>query len=321
MKTEMRSIGTSGLLTSTVSLGCWPMAGVTSLDVDTKNSLATIQEALNAGINHFDTAFSYGYDGESDRLLKQALGPKIDSVIVATKVGTHFDPNRKLVRDARPERLNFEVDAIRTRLDRDQLDLLYLHAPDGVTSIEKSAEALAAMVRKGIVRYVGLSNATLDETFRFASIIKPVVLQPPFNMLQPEALDDLRPYLDEHSCGVASYWPLMKGLLAGAMPRDHVLAENDKRRTYPIFQGEAWHRAQDLLDVLRSIAQELNLSVPQLVVHWTLRQRGVTTVLCGAKRPSQILESASAMNIWLGEEQLHRINQAVERSRDTKGLA
>jgi aryl-alcohol dehydrogenase-like predicted oxidoreductase len=315
MKTELRPIGTSDLLTSTVSLGCWPMAGITSLDVDTKNSLATIQAALEAGINHFDTAFSYGYDGESDRLLKQALGAQFDSVIVATKVGTHFDPNRKLVRDARPERLDFEVNAIRKRLDRDRLDLLYLHAPDGVTEIQKSAEALAGMVAKGIVRYVGLSNASLDETYRFASVIKPIVLQPPFNMLQPETLAGLRPYIDEHACGVASYWPLMKGLLAGAMQRDHVLAENDKRRTYPIFQGEAWHRAQDLLDVLRGMAQELNLTVPQLVVHWTLRQRGVTSVLCGAKRPTQILESASAMNIWLGDEQLLQIEQAIERSR------
>ncbi len=315
MLCEKRRIGESDLWTSPVALGCWPMAGVTSLEVDEHSSIATVEAALEAGINHFDTAYSYGYDGESDRILRQALGSRIHSVTIATKVGTHFDSDRKLVRDARPERLEFEVNEIRTRLGLDCLELLYLHTPDGKTSIEKCAESLAAMVQKGIVRYVGLSNASLDETTRFASVIQPAILQPPFNMLQSETLDGLRPYLHDHECGIASYWPLMKGLLAGAMPREHILPDNDKRRTYTIFQGEAWHRAQDLLDILRASAKELNWTIPQLVIHWTLRQPGITTVLCGAKRASQILESASAMNVWMNDEWMQRIDRAVEQAR------
>jgi aryl-alcohol dehydrogenase-like predicted oxidoreductase len=315
MACEKRRIGSSDLWTSPVALGCWPMAGVTSLGVDEKSSLATVEAALEAGINHFDTAHSYGYDGQSDRILRQSLGEHIHSVIVATKVGTHFNSDRKLIRDARPERLDYEVNVIRTRLGLDRLELLYLHAPDGETPIERSAEALAAMVQSGIVRYVGLSNATPEETTRFASVLQPVILQPPFNMLQPETLNDLRPFLLQNDCGAATYWPLMKGLLAGAMPRGHVLAENDKRRTYPVFQGEAWQRAQDLLDVLRASAKELNWTIPQLVVHWTLRQPCVTTVLCGAKRADQILESASAMQVWLSDAWMRRIDQAIESVR------
>ena len=315
MPCEKRRIGTSDLWASPVALGCWPLAGITSLGVDEQSSVATVEAALEAGINHFDTAYSYGYDGESDRILRRSLGDRIHSVIVATKVGTHFDGDRKLVRDARPERLDYEVNVIRKRLGLDRLELLYLHAPDGKTPIEKSAETLASMVQNGIVRYVGLSNATLDETIRFASVLQPVVLQPPFNMLQPETLNSLRPYLQDHECGIASYWPLMKGLLAGAMQRSHVLADNDKRRSYPIFQGDAWQRAQDLLDVLRTSAQELSWTIPQLVVHWTMRQPGITTVLCGAKRPDQILESASAMDGWLSEGWMVKIDQAIERTR------
>jgi aryl-alcohol dehydrogenase-like predicted oxidoreductase len=310
-----RQLGSSDLWVSPVAFGCWPISGISTLGADDRESLATIRAAIDSGINHFDTAYSYGYQGESDRLLREAIGATRDHLVIASKVGTHYNHQRQRLLDASPERINREVDEIRSRLALEQLDLLYLHTPDGVTPIEESAAALSRLVEKQVVRYVGVSNITLEELRRFASVIQPIVVQQPFNMLQPEGVTQLLPYLQDQPCGVAAYWPLMKGLLAGAMQRDHVLEANDKRRTYPIFQGQAWHRAQDLLDVLRDIAAEHRLSVPQLVVHWTLRQPNITTVLCGAKRPEQIRQSASAMNIWLDNEAMLEISNAIQETR------
>jgi aryl-alcohol dehydrogenase-like predicted oxidoreductase len=287
------------------------MAGISSLGVDDAQSEATIHAALDYGINHFDTAYSYGYDGRSDRVLRTALGSRKEQVIISSKVGTHYAPDRTRVMDASPARLKQQAEEIRQRLGLDCVDVLYLHCPDGITPIETSAEALADLVHQGIVRYVGLSNGSLEETFRFAQVIPPIVLQPPFNMLQQETLDKLRPYLIEHGCGVAGYWPLMKGLLAGAMKRDHVFDPMDKRLTYPIFQGRAWQRAQDLLDVLRQIALSRQWSVARLVIHWTMQQPHITTVLCGAKHPSQIIESAMAMQGDLPPETMHEIDKAI----------
>jgi aryl-alcohol dehydrogenase-like predicted oxidoreductase len=267
-----KALGKSDLLVSPIAMGCWPISGISSLEVSEKESLATIEAALASGINHFDTAYGYGYAGESDRLLRHALRGQYDGLVIATKVGSHYNANRERMLDASPERLRLEADAIRARLGLDVLPVLYLHTPDGVTPIERSAEALAAMVEGGIVRHVGLSNASLEETSRFASVIEPIVLQPPFNMLQPETIQTLEPFLMSHACAVASYWPLMKGLLAGAMQRDHAFDPNDKRRTYPIFQGTAWQAAQDLLDVLRPMAAERDWTVPQMVIHWTMQQ-------------------------------------------------
>ncbi len=310
---ELRRLGHSDLFVSPVSLGCWPIAGISSLGVETQQSIATIEAALEAGINHFDTAYSYGYEGESDRLLGQALRGKLDQVVLGCKVGTHYNSSRERILDARPERIKQEADEIRCRIGLDQIDLLYLHTPDGVTPIEKSAQALAELVSDGIVRWVGLSNASLEETNRFAEVIEPVVLQPPFNMLQPETFNGLRPFVESHCCGVASYWPLMKGLLAGAMKRDHVFDPTDRRLTYPIFQGQAWQRTHDLLDQLRLIADSVDFTVAQLVIYWTMHQPNITTVLCGAKRPAQILETAQSMTCPFDQVLLNRIDQALHR--------
>ncbi len=131
--------------------------------------------------------------------MRSVLQDRYDQVVIASKVGSHYTSDRVRVLDAAPERLLAQADEIRTRLGLDRIDLLYLHTPDGVTPIENSAEALAELVRRGVVRYVGLSNASLDETIRFAAVIEPIVLQPPYNLLQPETLNALFPYLESES--------------------------------------------------------------------------------------------------------------------------
>ncbi|MFN9915399.1 MAG: aldo/keto reductase, partial [Pirellulaceae bacterium] len=128
-----RQLGESDLYVSPVAMGCWPIAGISSLGTSDAQSLATIEAAVESGINHFDTAYSYGFDGESDRLLRSALGRVRERVVIASKVGTHYDANRQRVLDASPARIRQQADAIRQRLGLDVIDLLYLHTPDGVT--------------------------------------------------------------------------------------------------------------------------------------------------------------------------------------------
>ena len=309
---SLRRLGTSDLFVSSVALGCWPISGISTLDVDDQQSIATIHAALDAGINHFDTAFSYGYDGRSDRVIRTALERRDETVVISTKVGMHYDSNRQRVLDASPSRLRFEVDAIRKRLNRDVLELLYLHSPDAITPIESSAETLASLVKQGIVRYVGVSNVDVEQAVRFSRVIRPVVIQPPFNMLQQETVQSLLPFCQEHHCGIACYWPLMKGLLAGKLARNHQFDPQDRRLTYAIFQDESWQRAQDFLDVLREISMTADIPIATIVTAWTLNQSGISTVLCGAKRPDQIQESALAMQVQLTVDQFEKINQAID---------
>jgi aryl-alcohol dehydrogenase-like predicted oxidoreductase len=108
-----------------------------------------------------------------------------------------------------------------------------------------------------------------------------------------------------------TYWPLMKGLLAGKLPRDHQFDPTDGRAKYPMFQGTEWQRNQDLVEALREIGHEAGKTVAQVVVNWTIHRPGITAALCGAKRPEQLRENAGALDWQLSATQLAAIDQAL----------
>ncbi len=313
MQATQRKLGSSDLLVSTVGFGCWPIAGVSTLDVDDNHSLATIHAALDEGINLIDTAFSYGFEGEADRLLAQVLRVRRDEVILASKVGSHYAPDRTRVVDGRPETMLLHTQQALQRLGVEQVDIMYLHQPDPNVPLTESAGALREITDRGWARYAGVSNINPQQLAEFHSICPVVVVQPPFNMLQQQQVVELRTFCSDNAIGIACYWVLMKGLLAGKMQRDHHFDPRDRRLSYEVYQGESWQRAQDLLDQLRQLASELDCTVAQLVIAWTIAQPGITSALCGAKRPDQIRETAAAMTLELPEAVLQRIDAIVPK--------
>ena len=310
---ELRSLGATGLKVSPIALGCWPIAGITSINVTEANSLATIERCFDLGINFLDTAYCYGRDGESERLICRALGSQRDEMVIATKGGIHWGPDGKQAKDGRPATLRRQCEESLARLGTDRVELLYLHAPDPNVPVAESAGALKELLDEGKTRSVGLSNATLDQLDQFAAVCPLSAFQPHYNMLQREIETDTLPWCRAHNVSVMVYWPLMKGLLAGKLPRDHVFAAGDGRAKYPMFQGEEWQKTQDLLDELRQIASEIGRSVAQLVINWTIHRPGITVALCGAKRPDQIEENAGGADWQLSAAQLARIAAAIER--------
>jgi aryl-alcohol dehydrogenase-like predicted oxidoreductase len=132
-------------------------------------------------------------------------------------------------------------------------------------------------------------------------------------MLQRQIESEIVPWCIEHGVSVFVYWPLLKGLLAGKLSRDHVFDSRDGRAKYPMFQGDEWEKNQDFVDDLREIASEIGKTVAQLVVNWTIHQPGITAALCGAKRPYQIEETAGALGWQLSDEQRRLIDQALQR--------
>jgi aryl-alcohol dehydrogenase-like predicted oxidoreductase len=130
-------------------------------------------------------------------------------------------------------------------------------------------------------------------------------------MLQREIEADTLPWCVNQQVSVCVYWPLMKGLLAGRIPRDHVFPTSDSRHKYPMFHGHEWQKNCDFVDALRPIAAEAGRTVSQLALNWTIHRPGVTVALCGAKRPNQLRENAGAMGWRLNSDQLARIDTAV----------
>ncbi len=299
-----RRIGKTDLYVTPVALGCWPIAGMTSLDVNDTDSIATIHAAIDSGINFLDTAHCYGIDGESERLIGQAISSRRDELVIASKGGIHWDSNRVRHYDGSKERLIHECETSLIRMGIDTIDLHYLHAPDPNIAVEKSAEAFADLLDTGKIRSVGVSNFNVDQLNRFHDICPISALQPPYNILQRDIESTIVPWCTQRTVSVISYWPLMKGLLAGKIRRGHNFDPQDKRLSYEVFQNPAFEKAQCLLDSIDEIAKATGKTTAQVVVNWTIHQPGITSVLCGAKRAWQIKETAGAMGWELPQSHL-----------------
>jgi aryl-alcohol dehydrogenase-like predicted oxidoreductase len=309
-ESERRPLGNSGMSVSPVSLGCWPIAGVTTLDTNDADSIATIQKCFDVGINHLDTAYVYGPNGESESLIRRALGRRRDEMVIATKCGIHYE-GEEMVTDNQPERLRLECDESLRRLDTDHVELLYLHAPDDKVPLTESAGALRQLMEAGKTRSVGVSNFTVEQMEEFQTVCPIAATQMPYNMLQRDIEQRTIPWCRERAVAVMVYWPLMKGLLAGKLPRGAQLDDRDSRRKYPMYQGDELERNQVFIDELRKAATLSGHTVAQLVVNWTISQPGISSALCGAKRPAQIAETAGAMGWQLSLEQKAIIDAAL----------
>ncbi|QDS89001.1 General stress protein 69 [Rosistilla ulvae] len=309
--TELRPLGQTDIRVSPVAMGCWPIAGMTSLEVNDADSLATLDAAFDAGINFFDTAYCYGANGESERLIGRGLGNRRDQIAIATKGGIAWDAEGQRVQDASPATLRRQCDESLQRLGTDRVELLYLHGPDPNVPVSESAGELKRLMDAGKTRSVGVSNFNVEQLEEFHAVCPISAVQPHFNMLQQEITHDILPWCEANGASAIIYWPLMKGLLAGKLSRDHQFAPGDGRAKYPMFQGDEWQKNQDFVDALRKLAIEIGRTVSDVVINWTIHHPGITAALCGAKRPYQISETAAALSWQLTTDQRARIDQAI----------
>ena len=311
--TEHRSIGQTGIMISPVTLGCWPMAGMTSPGAINEQSIATIRHAVDLGINHIDTAYAYGRDGESEQLIASAIAGIRDQIVIATKGGLEWskDSNHPVM-DCSTTTLRSHLETSLRRLETDYIDLYYLHHPDPASPVEEAAKTFAEFRKSGMIRAVGVSNFSLDQLQRFHAVCPVDAFQPPYSMLQRDIEIDSLPWCRKNGVSVHVYWALMKGLLAGRMRGDETF-ENDHRGYYPMFCGEEFRRNLAFVERLREIAAETEKTVAQLVIRWTIDQPGITTALCGAKRPEQIEETAGALGWSLTDQQQREIQEALDQ--------
>lgn len=305
-----RLLGKTDIAVTPVAMGCWPITGITSPGVTVSESEATLLAAVDAGVSFFDTAYCYGFDGESERMIGRVPARYRDQLVIATKGGLHWE-NGATVHDATAATLRRQCHESLQRLGTDRVEIYYLHAPDPAVPVGESATAIRRLIDEGKVLAAGLSNATVAQLAEFHAECPLAVFQPHFNMLQRDIEQAELPWCMEHGVSCAVYWPLLKGLLAGRLTREHRFAAGDGRAKYPMFQGAEWQKNQDFVDRLRGLARKSGRTVADIVINWTVHQPGITVALCGARRPEQIRETAAAMSWELSEEMLHEIEQAL----------
>ncbi|MEC8475616.1 MAG: aldo/keto reductase [Planctomycetota bacterium] len=300
-----------------VALGLWPIAGITTIGVTQEDAHATIREAIQRGITTFDTAFSYGYEGESDRLLGQYIHSRRDDFRVIGKVGQRWNGQRKRVVNGTPEQLTLDAEESLKRLGIECFDLLMLHSVDPNVPLERSMITICKMHRRGLCRAIGICNvhaAELKEAQRIAELesIRLQAVQCPLNLIQRDSQKELIPSAKQKGIQAHVYWTLMKGLLAGKIHRTHQFAEGDSRPKYDIFQGQQRENAHRIVDELVKLSRELNSNPAKLAVGWTLSQPGVEHALVGARKVEQVIEIAEARPLETATlEEINRITREV----------
>ncbi len=280
-----------------IVLGLWPIAGITSSGVTQPDSLATIQEAIDLGINTFDTAYSYGFDGESDRMLGEVLRRSENrgrGLAVIGKVGQRLTEDRQRVVDGSPEQLTADAELSLQRMQIEQFDLLMLHAVDPNVDVKRSGAAIELLRQRGLAKRIGICCTSAADLLNFAQECPCSAIQCPLNLFQQETIEPLIKTAAAIGAESHVYWTLMKGLLAGKISRNHVFDVGDSRPKYKVFQGAQRQRAHDVIDKLALLAIQHRTTVARLSIGWALSQPGVTAALVGAKRAEQIRETASA---------------------------
>ena len=311
---ETRKLGSSDLNVTPVGIGTWAIGGGENPygwgPQDDKESIAAIRRGLDLGLNWIDTAAGYGH-GHSEEVVGRAITGRRDEVTVATKCGILWQEDGSDIYGCmEAASIKREVDASLRRLNVDVIDLWQIHWPLPDEGIEEGWGAVADVINQGKVRYGGVSNFSVEQLKRIIPIHPVTSLQPPYSMLVRETEDELLPFCAENNIGVVVYSPMQAGLLTGKMTAERVAAfpADDWRKGNPHFQEPQLGLNLDLVEKLRPIADRAGRSPSQLAIAWVLRRPEVTSAIVGARRASQIEETAVAANWKLSPEEIAEID-------------
>jgi aryl-alcohol dehydrogenase-like predicted oxidoreductase len=305
-------LGATDLDVSRICFGTWQFGGDWG-GIEKDQAAQAVHRARELGINFFDTAQGYGW-GESERLLGEALRDDLDNrrdeVVVATKGGIRLEGGQ-LVRDSSEQWLRQGLEESLLNLGVEHIDLYQVHWPDPEVPIEETAGVLDTFVKEGKVWHVGVSNYSVEEMEAFERRRKLDTLQPPYHLFRRDIEQDVLPWCHEHRVGVLVYGPLAHGLLSGKYDEDTTFPENDWRSSSPLFQGEDFRHNIETVRALGNLAEELDISVGQLAVAWTLANPAVHVAIVGARNPEQIEQIAPAAEVGLSADDLSRIENIM----------
>ena len=307
---EFRKLGSSELEVSAIGYGAWGIGGApfwkTEGDQASKRS---ILKAFDSGINFFDTAPVYGF-GRSEQLLGKALKPVRDKVVLATKCGLVWEKEAlgSISKVARKESLFKEIDQSLERLQTDYIDLYQVHWPDVETPQAETMEALLKIQSQGKIRYIGVSNYSVDQMKEIQEKGTLVSLQPEYSLLQRSIEKETVPFCLQNEIGLIPYSPLASGVLTGKYDKNTKFKDWRGKGILGEFTGEAFVRNIAKVDRLKEVATRLGKTCAQVAIRWVVDQPGVSTALVGVKNEGQVEDNLKALGWELPEEDLNEIN-------------
>ena len=312
---EYSKIKNTDLNVSRICMGGCPMGGYGWGAVQEAELIDAVQAALGNGINFFDTADTYGL-GQSEITLGKALGNRRKDAIIATKFGVRAG-NGKTFYDNSPEYIEQALDASLKRLGTDYIDLYQVHYRDGVTPISAVAETLERMKEAGKIRYYGLSNISMKDYEELAPYKGQFVsFQDEYSLACRKNESDMLDLSDKLSMTPLTWGSLGQGILTGKYDKTNVNFDSSDRRSrdiYVNFHGEKLLKNLEIVETMRPIAAAHNKSVAAVAIRFILDHIPDSVVLCGAKRPAQILSNVEGSDWKLTCEEIHGLDEV---SRD-----
>lgn len=312
---DTRKLGNSDLMITPVGFGAWAIGGGgweygwgPQEDAD---SVAAIHRALELGVNWIDTAAVYGM-GHSEEVVARALrewkGPR---PYVFTKCVLRWDAEGKVTPNFEPESIRKECEDSLRRLQTERIDLYQMHWPpqDNGPSLEAAWQTMAALQKEGKVRWIGVSNFSVEQMERARKIAPVTSNQPPYSIVRRKIEEEILPYCERNGVGLIVYSPMFSGMLTGGMTKERALSlpANDFRSRNPEFKEPKLSKNLELVERLREIGKRHGRAPGEVAIAWTLRQPGVTGAIVGSRNAKQA-EVMRAGDLRLSPEEIAEID-------------
>ncbi len=310
---SLRILGNSDMRLTPIGFGAWAIGGgdwqFSWGPQEDSDSIAAIHRALDLGINWIDTAAIYGL-GHSEEVVGRALKSTSHKPFVFTKCSMRWKDDKSIYRSLKAASVAEEVENSLRRLGVDVIDLYQIHWPDPDAEIEEGWEAMARLQEQGKIRWIGVSNFSVEQMERAQRIAPITSLQPPYSMLRRAIEEKILPFTRAHGIGVINYSPMVSGLLTGKMTAERVAAlpQDDWRRRAVEFNEPRLSRNLRLVELLREIGAGHGVAPGVVAIAWTLNNPAITAAIVGGRSAEQVDGVAPAREFRLSADEYARIN-------------
>lgn len=306
---QQRQLGKDGLTVSALGLGCMGLSYGYGPATDKQQAIALIREAVERGVTFFDTAEIYGpYINEE--VVGEALAPFRNRVVIATKFGFDCErPGQAL--NSRPEHIRAAVEGSLARLKTDYIDLYYQHRVDPDVPMEDVAGTVADLIAEGKVKHFGLSEAGVDSIRRAHAVCPVTALQSEYSLWWRQPEQQILPLLEELNIGFVPFSPLGKGFLTGAIDASTTFDSSDFRNVVPRFSEASRQANQKLVEVVKSLAAEQDVTPAQIALAWLLAKAPWIVPIPGTTKLHRLEENLAAVNVTLSQNDLANIHHAL----------
>lgn len=314
---QSHQLGKTDMHITPVGFGSWAIGGGGWVygwgPQDDHESIAAIHHAIDLGINWIDTAAAYGL-GHSEEVVGKALAGMAERPYVFTKCELTWNEKGEIIDSLKRESIRRECEDSLRRLKLDIIDLYQIHWPRPDDDIEEGWSTLAELQQEGKVRWIGVSNFSIEQMRRAIAIAPINSLQPPYSLIRRDVEKEILPFCQENSIGVIIYSPMYSGLLTGKMNYERVknFPPDDWRQNDPEFQSPRFEKNLRLVEALTEIGNSHGVEPGVVAIAWTLLHPAVTGAIVGARNPEQVEGIIPSVNFQLSDHEIDKLNSLAD---------